>query len=80
MRRDMYGVYVPEHTIALLDVSDTLADLVDFSGHVSAQHMGYVLRKAPAVVNCNTTDCRYCTYHNPGSSLCEVSVLSSEKW
>lgn len=46
MRRDMYGVYVPEHTIALLDVSDTLADLVDFSGHVSAQHHGVCLEES----------------------------------
>ena len=45
MRRDMYGVYVPEHAVALLDMSDTLADLVDFASHVSAQHHGVILEK-----------------------------------
>jgi hypothetical protein len=46
MRRDMYRVNVPEHTVALLNVSDTLANLVDFAGHVSAQYHGVCLEKS----------------------------------
>jgi hypothetical protein len=46
IRRDMYRVYVPEHAVAFLDVSDTLTDLVDFAGHVSAEHHGVCLEKS----------------------------------
>jgi hypothetical protein len=46
IRRDKYRLNVPEHAVALLDVSDTLADLVDFAGHVSAQYHGVCLEKS----------------------------------
>lgn len=46
MRRDMCRVYVPKHAVALLDVSDTLANLVNFASNISAQYVGVGLEES----------------------------------